>query len=234
MAKGFFITGTDTGIGKTVVAGAVIRLLKAEGLDACGMKPVETGCPRKGDALFPQDGAFLKTVSETGESLDAVAPCRFEHPLAPMVAAEMENTEMDADRLVEGFRRLSQRHEAVIIEGAGGLLVPIRRDYFMMDMARDFALPLIVVASPALGTINHTLLTVRHALAGGLAVAGVVINFIRPPAGSLAEKTNSDILKKLSPVPLLGILPFIPEITNASLETAARRSLDMEALRRYL
>lgn len=233
-AKGFFVTATDTGVGKTVVSGALIRALRADGLDACGMKPVESGCEKKGGRLLPADGMFLREVSEAREAIEDITLCRLEHPLAPMVAAELEKREIDPLGLERAVRRMSESHEVLVVEGVGGLLVPITRHYSVLDMARAAGFPLIVVASPALGTINHTLLTVNHALREGLDVAGVVVNFSSPPLDTPAERTNPGVIRELSPAPLIGAMPFILDITNDALEAAARENLDIEVLRKFL
>jgi dethiobiotin synthetase len=234
MPKGFFVTGTDTGVGKTVVSGALLRAARMEGLTACGMKPLETGCRKEGGVLIPADGLFLKNVSESTEPMEHVAPCCFEFPLAPMVAAEMEGVDISLKRLRSEFEYLSGRYDAVIVEGIGGLLVPIKKDYFVSDLARDFGLPLIVVVAPFLGAINHTLLTLEHAGRAGLKVAGVVINSPRPSEGSLAEETNPDVIGKLAPAPVIGVLPFLGAVGAEALDRAVSRHLDLGLLRKHL
>lgn len=234
MAKGFFITATDTEVGKTVVAAALIRLLKREGLSVCGMKPVESGCGREGDALFPRDGAFLKEASGADEPLEKITPVRFAEPLAPWVAAERQGADIDLKKIGETFRELSERYDALVVEGIGGLLVPLKRDYFVSDLAVDLGLPVIVVASAYLGTINHTLLTLDCAQRGGLEVAGIIVNHPRPPEGSVAEQTNPSALEKLAPVPLIGVMPYLERVSIQSVEDAAAEGLDMELLRKYL
>jgi dethiobiotin synthetase len=235
MPKGFFITGTDTGVGKTIVAAALIRALKASGLSSCGMKPIETGCKRDADgSLVPLDGRLLLKVSEVDETQEDVTPYCFDQPLAPMVAAEVEMRSMDMLWVERAYERLSERYDAVVVEGIGGLLVPIQREYSVLDLARYLNLPVIVVASPYLGTINHTLLTVDRALSEGLTVAGVVVNFSRLPVELLAEETNPRVIKELSPVPVLGVMPYISVIDAETLEAAAMEHLDIEALAPFL
>ncbi len=232
--KGFFVTATDTGVGKTVVSAALLRLLRRHGLNVCGMKPVESGCRRQGDeGLVPADGVFLLEASGADEPLRNIAPYRFAEPLAPWVAAERQGVEIDAEIIVEKFNDISSRYDAVVAEGIGGLMVPIAEDYFVSDMARDFGLPLIIVASPALGTINHTLLSVEHALRKGLGVAGIVINYSSPPSGTVSEETNPDSVGRLSPVPVIGMMPFLRETTPEAIEGAAG-NLDWPALRSAL
>jgi dethiobiotin synthetase len=226
MPKGFFITGTDTGVGKTVIAGALIRVLQANGTDTCGMKPIETGCSGKGDALYPSDGMFLMNSAGVEEDIEDIVPYRFETPAAPLVASEREGRDIDVDILIRAFNHLSSRYQAIVVEGAGGLLVPIRRDYFMLHLARDLGLPLIVVSRPAIGTINHTLLTVGYALKEGIEVSGIIMNFNSPRNGTVAEETNPSLLKSLCQVPLFGPFPYLEDLGGESLERAALLHLD--------
>jgi dethiobiotin synthetase len=230
MGKGFFVTGTDTGVGKTLVAGGLIGVLKERGVSVCGMKPVESGCSLEGGAFVPEDGLFLRKMSGVREHIENITPYRLRHPLAPSVAAELEGVEIDPVRIMEAFRRLGRKYESVVVEGVGGLMVPVRGDYFVLDMAGDFGLPVIVVASPFLGTVNHTLLTVETALQRGLAVAGVLLNYQAPPTGSLAEETNPRVLKDLLPVPFLGVLPHAEGMDGRRLIDAIKDNLDLNAL----
>jgi dethiobiotin synthetase len=122
------------------------------------------------------------------------------------------------------------RYDAVVVEGIGGLLVPIQEGYFVLDLARDTGLPLVVTASPFLGTLNHTLLTVERALDAGLQVAGVILCYHRPPEGTLAERTNPGVLGRLLPVPLLGTLPHLDELSPDALAAAAEEHLKLDVL----
>jgi dethiobiotin synthetase len=234
MVKGFFVTGTDTEVGKTVVSGAILRTLISLGLRACGMKPVETGCRRQGGMLIPDDGLFLKNISEVDEALDDITPYCFEAPLAPLVASWEDKKEIDELWLERSFDRLSDKYDALVVEGVGGLLVPITRDSSVADIARVFGLPVIVVASPFLGTINHALMTVECAIMSGLEVAGIVINYYRAPEDTIAEQTNPDVLEELMPVPIIGVMPHLEEINKLTLEKTALESLDTDVLKRAL
>jgi dethiobiotin synthetase len=230
MQKGFFVTGTDTGVGKTVIAGALIRVFKAHGIGTCGMKPIETGCRRSGNFLYPSDGLFLMGIAGFPGSIDAITPYRFETPASPLVASEREGRNIEVNVLMKAFNFLSSRYQAVIVEGAGGLLVPIKKDYFMLDLARDLGLILVVISRPSLGTLNHTLLTVGYALKEGVEVSGIIVNFHEPRRGSIAEETNLQTLKDLSPVPLLGSFPYLEDLRGETLEGAAFNHLDTEKL----
>jgi dethiobiotin synthetase len=234
MARGFFVTGTDTGVGKTVVAGVLIKALQMLGSRVCGMKPIESGCRRRGSMLLPSDGAFLKEISQMKEPLSHVSPSCFESPLAPMIAAEREGRRVDLKNILSIFMVLSDKYDAVVVEGIGGLRVPIKADYSVADLAAEMGLPLLVVASPFLGTINHTLLTIDYAQAKGLEIAGIVINYMRPSEGSLAEGTNPSVLERLSPVPLIGRVPYLDYIALDALERVAMRNLNAGILKKHL
>lgn len=230
MTKGFFVTGTDTGVGKTVIAGALIKAMQARGLKACGMKPIETGCQHIGGALHPSDGIFLKQISGMDEELNDITPCRFATSAAPLTASELEGKDIDIDIIRSKFSLLSEKYQAIVVEGLGGILVPIRKDYFVLDLIKELQLPLVVVARPSLGTINHTLLTVNYALKEGLNVAGIIINFNKPPDGTISEQTGPDIIKRLSRVPVIGIFPYLNNLNAGTIEKAASKYLDIGPL----
>lgn len=231
MNRGFFITGTDTGVGKTVIAAAIIKMIHALGVNVCGMKPVETDCSRIGDNLYPSDGMFLKKAAGMEETINHVTPYCFETPVAPSLASEMEGRPVNIDIIIGEYRALAKRYHAVVVEGIGGILVPLKRDYFVIDLIRDLELPLIVVARPSLGTLNHTLLTVNYALKEGIAVSGIIINFTRPSDATVAENTNPLILQQLSPVPVIGTFPCLGDLGNENIEKAALRYLNIEIIR---
>jgi dethiobiotin synthetase len=249
MVRGFFIIGTDTGVGKTVIAAALIRTIGFLGLRVCGMKPIETGCLKsefrvhpptaeefrvKERVLLPSDGMFLKKMAGMDDSIDLVTPIRLANPLAPFPASEIEDTPVDIEKIKKAYAELSKKYEAIVVEGIGGLLVPIKKDYFVLDLARDFGLPIIIVSRPGLGTINHTMLTVNYAIKEGLPVAGIIINYSLPPDSTLAEKTNPEVIKQISPVPIIGVFPYLENMESTTIEKAAVKSLDIERIRKYL
>jgi len=232
--KGFFVTATDTGAGKTVITAALIKTIALLGVRACGMKPIETGCIREGDVLVPSDGMFIKTVARMEETVNYISPCCFEAPLAPMAASEIEGIPVNFEEIKKAYRELSENYEAAVVEGIGGLLVPIKKDYFVLDLARDFGLPIIVVSKPGIGTLNHTLLTVNYALKEGLSVAGIIINYVSPPQDTLSEDTNPEILKQISPVPIIGVFPYLKDLESNTIEKAVVKNLDIDIIRKYL
>ena len=234
MYRGFFIAGTDTGVGKTIMAGAMIKALSFLGHRVGAMKPVESGCGREGGLLVPFDGMFLKQTAHMDEPVTLVTPCCFESPLAPLAASELDKKEVDIPEIRRAFKGLSAKYRAIILEGIGGLMVPVKKDYYVVDMAKEFGLPLLLVARPGLGTVNHTMLSIRCALDEGLEVAGVVINYSKPPQESLAEKTNPKLLAQICPVPIIGIFPYLSSLDEDSIAMAAIKNLDLELLKKFL
>ncbi len=190
----YFITGTDTDVGKTFVVSLWIRALRASGLDAVGMKPI--CCGDRGDA------EALYEASEKAASLNDINPIWMRTPVAPYTACAVENRLIDIGQILENFAKLRAAHRSVLVEGAGGWLVPIRRDYFVADLAVDFDLPVVVVVRNRLGALNHTLLTVRDIRRSGLTCAGLVLNNMDEGDG-VASVTNRSMLEELSELPIL-------------------------------
>jgi len=220
MAKGIFITGTDTGVGKTVIAAGIIRALRRQGVKAGGMKPVETGCIDEGGTLVAKDGRLLREIAEMDEPATVVTPVRFLYPLAPMVAAELEGRSIDLEAVMQAYSMLITKYDFLVVEGAGGIMVPLKDSggsissglsspaFFISDLIKSLDLPVIVVAGAGLGAINHTLLTVAHAIGKGIEVLGVIINSSGPAGNTPAEQTNPGILQRICPVPILGVVPY--------------------------
>lgn len=229
--RGFFVTGTGTQVGKTVVSAALIRMFRDKGVSVCGMKPVETGCVVEGDELNPSDALFLKGAAGVSEKIDDLAPYRFKAPLSPMVASELEHKDVDLLWLTRAYEHLAGKYEAVVVEGIGGICVPLNTDFNVADVALRIGLPVIVVATPYLGTINHTLLTLDYARRVGLNIAGVILNNTRrPDEESLAEKTSGDALSRLTPVPILGTMPYLENLTYAAILNAGMKNFNLSLL----
>lgn len=207
MGSGIFITGTDTSVGKTFVASSLAALLRQRGYRVGVMKPVETGCPEMGGTLMPQDAARLQEASGCAESMERICPYRFAEPLAPSIAAERAGQRIDVDRLLATYGEISADYDITLVEGAGGLMVPLVASYSYADFARVLKLPLMVIAANKLGVINHLVLTVEHASCKGLLTLGYVLNQISSDT-SLAAETNREVLSVLTGVPCLGELPF--------------------------
>jgi dethiobiotin synthetase len=192
-----FITGTDTGVGKTHTAIQLLRLLRASGTRCVGMKPICCGDRR--------DAELLLAAGSEGLRIEEINPVWLKTPAAPLVGSLTEGVNIDIERILAAFRALQNRVEHVLVEGVGGWLVPIRRDYFMSDLAVEMALPVLVVAQNRLGCLNHTALTLRSIAAHRLPCVAVVLNG-RPNPSDIAAVTNLDILRKIIDSPLLSEL----------------------------
>jgi dethiobiotin synthetase len=208
--RGFFITGTDTAVGKTRVAAMLVRALKAADVDAVGFKPICCG--------GREDAEELAAASGGGITVDDVNPVWLRPPVAPYTAAMIEGRPVDLALARKTFLRLQTEHTAVIVEGCGGWLVPVTKDFSMADLAVEFALPVLVVAANRLGVINHTLLTVAAIKARGVFCAGVLLNHVQPPSANDASVvTNLAVLEELLDVPVLGEIAFGAESLPANI-----------------
>ncbi len=207
MSRGLFITGTDTGVGKTYVGCLIARALRDHGLRVGVYKPAASGC-RIEDGRFVSDDAVAlwQAAGRPGE-LERVCPQRFAAPLAPYLAARVEGHSIDRNLLRSGLDYWRQRSDVLIVEGAGGLLTPISDEDYVADLAREFGLPLVVVSRNVLGTINQTLQTLHVAATyrGGLSVGGVVLNDADPAqaADDPSTLTNADELRRRCGAPLV-------------------------------
>jgi len=212
MPHGIFVTGTDTGVGKTLVAAGLAALFREKGLSVGVMKPVQTGCLTRHGVRTAPDARLLLQASGADDPIDRVCPYRFLLPAAPWVAAEHESARIDIGRIEINYKRLSSRHRIMLVEGAGGLLTPITSDTAMLELARRLNLPLIIVATTRLGTLNHTLLTVRWAQREGASVLGVIFNRPFRMSPTQVEKINPATFSRLSSIPVLGTIPFMKNL----------------------
>ncbi len=210
--RGFFITGTDTGVGKTVVTCTLASALAARGINVGVMKPVASGGTRRspsGDRLVSDDALRLQAASGVTDALALINPICFEHPLAPSVAARLEGAAVEWEPILAAFTELARRHEFLLVEGIGGLSVPLGPG-LVADLAERLQLPLLIVARTSLGTINHSLLTEAFARARGLPIAGWVFNTPTAQRSGVAERTSPEEIVRLSGVPQCGTLPYMP------------------------
>jgi dethiobiotin synthetase len=224
--SGIFVTGTDTGVGKTVIAGGLAMLWRRQGLRVGVFKPIATGCAwRIRLGLTSDDAECLSYCAGCDLPLDVVNPIRYRRPVAPMVAADESHTPIDFDVLWHAYDQVCRASDAVIVEGVGGLLVPIERRKLVADLAVDIGLPLLIVARAGLGTINHTLLTIEAARARGLKIAGVVLNGYNARSPSLAEETNPATIAECAGIPVPTVVPH-DRHTDVKNGQIGRRVLD--------
>ena len=203
---GVFISGTDTGVGKTRVGCALVAELRARGIRVGVMKPVETGVSEAG----PMDAMALARAADCTNALAKILPLQYALPAAPSVAAEAEGKVIDVPRILASFESLRQENPWMLVEGAGGLRVPLAPDFDMIDLADALGLPILLVARDSLGTINHTRLSLDAIEQRGLRLAGVVISHPSGPT-SPADRANLGALTSELGDRLLGVLPPLDE-----------------------
>jgi dethiobiotin synthetase len=197
--RGVFVTGTDTEVGKSVVAASICAALAAAGKRVAAFKPVVTGLDREPGELG-RDHELLASVANAGQSPEDVAPYRFGPPVSPHLAAQLAGTTIEPTELVAA----AHEHELLVCEGVGGLLVPITTGYLVRDLAIDLHLPLVIASRPGLGTISHTLLTIEAARAGGLDVAAVVMT-PWPEEPTPMQRSNRETIERLGDVNVAGL-----------------------------
>ncbi len=202
MEKGVFITGSDTGVGKTVIAGAIAAVMKAHGLDTGVMKPFATGAKEIDGKLVSEDLEFLKKIIDSADDDDLVNPIRLKPALAPTIAALESGVSIDLDKIWNAYEVLKGKHDFVVVEGIGGLMVPINDTLFVADMVSKMDLALVIVSKHCLGAINHTLLTLEYAKSKNIRIKGIIINMLKNDDGFVRE------IGKYSSVPILGAIPF--------------------------
>lgn len=223
--SGVFVTGTDTGVGKTVVAAALAAFLRRRGVSVGVMKPFATGAVEEKGELLSEDACFLQRAAGINDPLSLVNPICFAEPLAPAVAAERTGVSVDLERVRSAFAELKRRYEFLVVEGVGGLAVPVTSTHLLAELRDLFSLPLWVVARPTLGTINHTVLTVHFAQRCGWDVQGIVVNNFDPENASVAEWTNLRALPRWTGIPLLGVLQRLPSLDVETLADAFATSV---------
>ncbi len=246
MIRGVFITGTDTGVGKTIIAAAIARVLSRSGVNVGVMKPIETGCPKVKGRLLPQDGLLLRNACFQGlassphrgrtphrgfdpaslplagvaplagaaplanhcDPISWITPYRYHTPLAPMAAATLEKKPLHPEKIMAAYQNLMQRHAFMVVEGVGGLMVPLTKNFYLLDLIRRMGLPVILVARSRLGSLNHTLLSLRYGAGEGLNFLGLIVNYMDRHK-TLADRTYSKTVSKLTRVPLIASIPFL-------------------------
>ncbi len=234
--KGLFVTGTGTGVGKTVVAGALAHLLAEEWYDVAVMKPIQTGAPVQGGKAVSSDLEFMRMMAGTGDKDDLAMPYAFSLPLAPYHAALAENRRIEPARIVNAFRSLSEQRNMVIVEGAGGLMTPLTDELFWADVIKMLNIPAVIVTSSKLGMIHQTLATVLAAETYGVEIAGIVVVENDPKDN---PPVDLKFLEKNCNVPVWGVLPYCKGLARktpdyAELRRAAANSFDSAKLVEYI
>ncbi|WLV24360.1 dethiobiotin synthase [Aciduricibacillus chroicocephali] len=227
MTRGIYITGTDTEIGKTVVAAGIAGALKKSGIDIGVMKPFMSGAKREDPH---SDAAMLKSLAEDTNCIEQINPYQFDEAVTPLLAAEMNSIDISLDKLLSHWNEISLTHDFFIVEGAGGLMAPMGSDYHNGHIAREMGFPLIIVARPGLGTVNHTLLTIEKARTMGIEVLGIIINGVQFGERTLAEQTNRKLIERFTDVSVLGEIPWLEKLEKKTIIEAVENNVSLNSL----
>ncbi|MDF7798130.1 dethiobiotin synthase [Pontiellaceae bacterium B1224] len=210
--NGLFVTGTDTDIGKTALSALLLAELHRRGTDAAPMKPAQTGCV--GNVPDLDYSLSMAQMEVTEENYVNMAPYTFEPACSPHLAAEMAGTEIELAEIVIAARTLASEYEFIIAEGAGGILVPLNHRETMLDLMQALKLPILLAARPGLGTINHTLLSIRALRSDGLNIAGIVFVASKPGEPSFIEEDNGNTIEHFGNIPILGTIPYCAQLAE--------------------
>jgi len=213
MKKGYFVTGTDTEVGKTFVSCSLLTTFNQHGKKTAAMKPVASGCQQTVEGLRNDDALQLQAAASVVIPYFIINPYAFEPAIAPHIAAQEAGVEIEFDRLLAHFHEIQSQAEITLVEGAGGWRVPLNPSSSLADLAVALQLPVILVVGIRLGCINHALLTVESIHHSGLPLAGWVANRIDPHCTRAQQ--NIATLKQHIPAPCLGVIPFDPEHSPA-------------------
>ncbi len=206
--RGVFVTGTDTEVGKTVLAACICAAAAQHGIEVAAFKPVVTGLDEP-VVDWPRDHELLARAANAGQSPEDVAPHRYGPAVSPHLAARLAGEEIDPDELVASARAQGDRADALVVEGVGGLLVPLAKDYLVRDFAGELSLPVVIAARPGLGTISHSLLTIEACRAVALRVQAVVLT-PWPGEPSAMQRSNMETIERFGEVPVIGLPPTDP------------------------
>lgn len=221
MAKGLFIIGTDTGVGKTVVSAALVSRLRLDGHCAGYFKPVLSGAGFQDGCLTPGDTLFVKKLSGLTEDNRNITPYLFQTPVSPHLAAGIENQSIDIEVIKAKYQYLKDKYDYLVAEGCGGLAVPLTRDgYMLYDLIKELGMSCLVVARASLGTINHALLTVRYGQSLNIPLRGIIVNGY---TGGICEEDNIRMIEKLAGLPVMAVIPMIKGIDVENLQTGSIR-----------
>lgn len=225
-AQGLFITGTDTGVGKTVVTAAILTWLRQQGLNAGVMKPIETGVDGECSSASNSDALFLMECSGIEDDLTEVCPLRFKPAVSPFQAAKIENRTVQPETILSTYHSLLDKYDWMLVEGIGGVRVPITRDYEVLDLMLDLGLTAVVVTRYQLGTLNHTLMTLDTLKRNGIPVRGVVFNNNEPEALDALEQAQPRLIEELSGTQVLGEFPYIDNLNTQSFSPGMLKELE--------
>jgi dethiobiotin synthetase len=216
MTRGLFVAGTDTGVGKTVVAAAVVLAARARGVDAGVMKPI--GCGMAQGTTEHGDTRFLREAACVEDAPPEITPLVFRAFRAPLVAARLERRDVELAPVLAGLKRLSARHAALVVEGVGGVRVPLRVGYEVLDLIQEIGFPVLIVARSGLGTMNHTALTAVALASRGIPVLGFLLNDGAAPVEDALASENAEAITAMTGLPCLGRVRPDPRVARGERE----------------
>jgi dethiobiotin synthetase len=211
MGKGYFITGTDTNIGKTVVTSHLVAYLNQKGLDAIPFKPIQSGIVYENNRAIGEDVAFYKECLPLKEDFSYYNTYTLETPVSPHLASKLENIFIDEKLILDKYRELEKKHDVIFVEGAGGVAVPFKEDFNTIDLIKLLELPVIIVTTLKLGTLNHTLLTAEYLKSKQINIKGLIINQV-PSTLDEMQKDNLVMIEKLTGLEVIGLVPKYEQI----------------------
>lgn len=228
--KGIFVTGTDTGVGKTTIAAALASLIKGHGVDVGVMKPFASANKILSRNYRSEDSALLAKAAQVDDPDEAINPFFYSIPTAPFIAAKMEfKNEVCISAALRLYHKIAAKHDFMIVEGIGGIMVPLTKNKYMVDFVKSLDLPTIIVASSKLGTINHTLLTVKVCNDFGVNLIGIIVNGMLDKDSLLNYKVV-EAIQELSNVRVLCVIPFLKAPNLSAVRFAIERNLDIHKL----
>ncbi len=227
--KSYFVTGTDTGVGKTVITAAMAMCLRKLGIDVGVMKPIASGIPQK-SGFKSSDVSLLCEAAGTTDSEEMVNPIFFPIPTSPYDATKILSLQIDMQLVFKKLKDLTKIHQMLLVEGIGGIMTPITKNYFVADMIKAMGLEVIVVTRSTLGTLNHTIMTLKMCKDYEIPIKGMIINYFDERGGP-AEKNSPTTLYELTEIPILGIIPFVKDYQK--LDTMAKiveKNIDLNSI----
>jgi dethiobiotin synthetase len=224
--KSYFVAGTDTGVGKTAITAALAASLRRRGIDVGVMKPIASGVPQK-TGFKSSDVALLHEAAKVNDTEEMINPVFLPLPTSPYDAAKILNLEFDMKTISERFHHLLRVHQMLLVEGIGGVMTPITRNFFVADMIKEMGLETIIVTRSTLGTLNHTVMTFSMCKEYGITVKGMIINYF-DEKGSLAERNTPSTLHEITGLPILGIIPFVKDYQKLDVMTSiVEKNIDL-------
>ncbi|KAB2952123.1 dethiobiotin synthase [Heliorestis acidaminivorans] len=226
MTKAIFILGTDTDVGKTVVSAGLMYQLLNKGHQACYFKPISSGAIEEDGEIFSYDLSFVKKVSGLQEDDNLINPYRFKTPVSPHLASPLENKPIHIPAILKKYELLKSKYDYLIVEGCGGLAVPLTTEYMQYEFIKDLNISCLLVTRTTLGTINHTTLTLKVAEQMGIPIEGILFNGYK---GSMLEDNNIETIRKMTSVPVLAVLPAVEALNVEKLESGNLKEIFSKA-----